>query len=213
MSNADKFLSLHNEIEKHLEEELKLDRHETYYRMLDRIKHKNAIVKRYELQLKKYADLRNVIVHETIGNKSIAEPNDEAVEELEMIKNKLYEPKKVFEIISNKVITLNKDNLITEALQIMKKADYSQVPIYDNNNYTGMINSEMITKWVINYMEEGSLTIKNTKIKEILVYDDETLVTEFVSSKASVFDVYNILESHLEKNHLIQAIIVTENGK
>ena len=73
--------------------------HLSFYKLVELSKRKNAIVRRYEEDLKEYATLRNAIVHhQTSTEYAIAEPHDEIVQALETIDEALAKPVTVGEM-------------------------------------------------------------------------------------------------------------------
>ena len=66
---------------------------------------KNAVVKRYENDLREFADLRNAIVHNSTNPAfTIAEPHDSTVEKIKMIEEEIIHPRKVFPTFQKEVV-------------------------------------------------------------------------------------------------------------
>jgi hypothetical protein len=104
LRNSEIFLSTFNKIDKLIKEKLNIKKHDSFTKNLNEIIKVNPIVKRYEKQLRIFADLRNVIVHDTISpSYAIAEPHDSVVEEIQHIENELRNPKKVYPMFGKKL--------------------------------------------------------------------------------------------------------------
>ena len=165
------------------------------------------------IKLKEYSDLRNAIVHERIDGRVIAEPNDYAVAELKKIYDKISTPKKMIEICNHSVKTLSPNDSLSEALSLMNKHDFSQVPIYDNGVFVGMLNPTAISTWMGKIMLNGSINISEVIIKDVLVHKRTSRITLFRPKDVDVYEVLEIYKEYAIKTDRIDAIIITENGK
>ena len=174
-SRAEQFLGLFNEIEQEFRSRLLTDEHKSFFEVVDTLSDRDQAVRHYARKLKMYAGLRNVIVH---GNKTngqvVAEPNEFALDEFTRIKEKVLAPKKVFpDLLNHRPEKIDADDLISAALMIFKEKKYSQILVYRNNAYIGMLRTMTIASWLANYPETDLINLHNFKVQEILSFDDK----------------------------------------
>lgn len=212
MSNSTEFISIFNKLEKFFKDQVEDDARKPFYSLIGTLKHSNSNVRYYYVKLKEYADLRNAIIHERIDGRVIAEPNEYAIKELQMIYEKITTSPKVIEICAHSVKTLSiKDNLSC-ALNLMNKHGFSQVPIYDDNVFKGMLNSIAISCWMSGVMQDGVIDISKVMIKEVLSYTRKSRVTLFKAKDLNIYELLDVYKAYAILPERIDAIIVTETG-
>ncbi|MDP1614506.1 MAG: DUF86 domain-containing protein [Methylococcales bacterium] len=75
-TRAERFISLFNKIEKEFTSRIPDSDRKAFYDLIYILKDKDIVIRNYSSKLKKYADLRNVIVHDPIDGKIVADPNE-----------------------------------------------------------------------------------------------------------------------------------------
>jgi len=213
MSNSNEFLSTFNKLERHLKQQIDDGNHKPFYTLISILKNSNSHIRHYYLKLKEYGDLRNAIVHERIDGRVIAEPNNFAVTELNEIYEKITSPKKIVNISFHSVKLLSPSSKLSEALELMNKYDFSQVPIYDEKGFVAMLNSVTITNWMGTVMNGGPVDIPKTLIKEVLPHKRRSRVTLFRSRDIDVYELLEIYREYALKPERIDGIIITHSGK
>lgn len=212
MNNAEVFLNTFIAIEKIIK--VFTDNNSTsFYNTLNEAANKNKVVKYYKTKLKEYADLRNAIVHERIDNKIIAEPNNFAVNDIKRIYNKLSKPTRIIDIIKNEVISLDYSDGLDKALLIMKEKHISQIPIYQNKEFKGMLDCERIILWLASNIQEDIFSIKETEIKDILINTNGCCSVKFKQKYCDIYEIIDIYNSNINNKEHIKAIIFTEHGR
>lgn len=104
MKNSDRFLTAFNRIDHSMREIAGAKDFMPFYRLIDLAKKKSPLVRKYEDDLRSYADLRNAIVHNrTSMEYVIAEPHIEVVEKIEHIDEVLTRPKLVGQLFRKRV--------------------------------------------------------------------------------------------------------------
>lgn len=80
MRNSDRFLTAFNRIDHAMKDIVGAKDFIAFYRLIDQAKKKSPLVRKYEDDLRSYADLRNAIVHNrTSMDYVIAEPHLEEI--------------------------------------------------------------------------------------------------------------------------------------
>lgn len=96
MDNAQRFLNAFAMIEKQLKQITGVTRYSRFYQLLNQASRSSGLVRKYEMELQEYADLRNAIVHQRSDEGHIiAIPIDEVVADIEELARKICEPPKV----------------------------------------------------------------------------------------------------------------------
>ena len=95
MDNAQRFLNAFAMIEKQLKQITGVTRYSRFYQLLNQASRSSGLVRKYEMELQEYADLRNAIVHQRSDEGHIiAIPIDEVVADIEELARKICEPPK-----------------------------------------------------------------------------------------------------------------------
>ncbi|OZM56940.1 hypothetical protein CIB95_09220 [Lottiidibacillus patelloidae] len=173
---------------------------------------RNIVHHNYEM-LKKFGHLRNTIVHEKLKeNYYIAVPHLHIVEEIERICQHLWRPPLALSIASQPVKICHPTTSLKEILEIMHTNGYSQVPVYDEEGFLGLLTEGGIVKWISENTIAGLVEIEDVKAQEILPLEDEHNV-HFISRKQTIYDLEDVFEKYYDNNKKLEAILITEHGR
>ncbi len=207
-SNTEKYLEVFNKLENALKIKLEKNRF-TPFGLLIKEGAKNDKFLKYHLSLlESLSDLRNVIVHKE-GNKIIAVPSDYALNMLQTIYEKYNSPVMVEHICNNDVVTIRSDMKLYNALQIMKKHNYTKLPVYGKDGFKGMFTSATFTRWYLARLgndENIEKALHHTVVSKLLTKDD----VKFVNRSMNVYEFIDIIGKKYTKSGIY---IVTEHGK
>jgi predicted transcriptional regulator len=185
----------------------------SYSDVLYRAKNKRNIVHQNYKKLKKFGHLRNSIVHDRLNQDFfIAVPHLQIVEEIERICSHLWSPPLALSIASQPVTICNPSTSLEELLEIMHTNGFSQVPVYDEREFVGLLTEGGIIKWISENMIAGLVQIEDAKAQDILPLEEEHNV-HFISRKKTIYDLEDIFEDYYEKNKKLEAILITETGQ
>ncbi|WP_078430244.1 CBS domain-containing protein [Alkalihalobacterium alkalinitrilicum] len=212
--NADRFLAAFNSIEKGLKDQLNMHRHFSFSRMIDGAKKKHPIVAKYEIDLKKFAELRNVIVHEqTSPDFIIAEPHKEIVALIEKIHKELIEPEKVIPKYKRQVKTFSINDPFSIVLDTIERHAYTQFPIYDHGIFKCLLTNYGITAWLAHHKNQFAFELDKVKLSDVIIYEKHMNNVKFVCKEKSIYDVKELFLHYLDKKITrLEAVLVTENG-
>jgi predicted transcriptional regulator len=164
-------------------------------------------------QLKKFGDLRNVIVHGTIKSEYLSIPTAKVVEQIENIRNRLLNPKLVIPEFQREVESIKTTDNLFELLKIIHDRDYSQFPVYDEKGiFKGLLTENGITRWLAYNIQKSDLELvdlKETLIEIVLLREEAIENFSFVSHSTKVDDIINQFARHPN----LEAIFITENGE
>lgn len=214
MTNSLEFISLFNEIDKHLRQLTGIDAEASFSHVLKEAAKRNRAVRGYKEDLQSFAGLRNAIVHDSI-DQIIADPNDWAIDRIKKIRSILLDPPKVSKIYSGRdVMTFNEDETIVRAISRMYEEQYSQAPIYRNSNeWVGLLTSNTISRWLASCVQDDILILEGTKIAEVLQYAEYEDDYSFLKKSTTLFDILYEFRRQEDNGKKLEAVLVTENGR
>lgn len=213
MNNYERFMNAFTAIEKYLRKYKTSDKtHESFYGLVEKAKKKDAIVRQYELDLKELADLRNAITHERTDGHPIAEPYPSTVDLIEKICNALKNPPRAREF-QGKVSSVSPEKDLKDVLEVIRNNAYSQVPVYDDSGYRGILTTNTIARWLSSTSEDGLAVIDDVKVSEVLEHAEDSEMVEFVKANDNLFEVLDLFSKANENGRKLEAIIITQNGK
>lgn len=212
MTNAERFISSYNKIDKALRN---IYGYKAYFNFTDIIRKAslvNYVVRKYDQKLIDFARLRNAIVHQTDFQKVIAEPHLEVVEEFEAIVSLVCTPPNALESIAKKnVITLNSKTKLVSVIKTIYETQYSNIPILEDKKLIGVVNNKLLIENLATVLENKKsidVYLRETEVKEILSEDMMNVYYTILSEKATLVDVMN----EFEKNRKLVVLIITKNG-
>jgi CBS domain-containing protein len=212
MSNSDEFMDAFSEIEKYLRISAKSnDKYDTFYRLIDKAKTISPAVRQYETDLRELADLRNAITHERTDGHPIAEPYSATVSLIKSIARILKNPPKARSFQKEVVKVLIRDKL-EKVLKDIKEHSYSQIPVYDGEEYRGILTTNAIARFISDISEEGIAMFGNTEVGEVLEHAEASEFAAFVGIDDDLFKVLEKFTEHRKNRKKLEAIIITSNG-
>ena len=144
----------------------------TFSALVNEAARTDPAVRRYLIDLKEFADLRNAIVHERGTGEVIAEPHEEAVETLESIFRKITDPPRIDRFLKE-VLTSTADEPIGVAAGLMRAGDFSQVPVYLAGTMVALLTAETIARWVAAAFESGVGLVEEESIGIVLTHTED----------------------------------------
>lgn len=215
MKNSDDFLDYYNRIDKYLKVKGNFDSLDSFS-----FKVKNSsikIVKHFKDELISLGELRNAIVHNPkIKGKAIAEPHEETVHRIIDLYERITNPKKVIPEFQFDVLGASENEFINDILIEMRKNSFSQFPVFNSNNEViELINTNTISRWLSNHMEEnGTIIIDNVKIKDLIPEIEFKENYNFITRNASIYEVYDLFINQINtKNRNLDVLFITHSGK
>lgn len=213
LNNSDRFLNVFNAIERHLQIKYNNGAFAPFRSILKTAATKDMIFRRYQEDLFVFGDLRNVLVHsDRFGGRTIAEPLDEIVEEIESIWHLIQNPDRVT-IFEREVHYCYWEDKLEKALQIMKKHKILQVPVIENGLIKEVLTGNHIAFWLAG---QDSVTLSETKISQVLLQAEYRNNFTIIPRNMSVYEAAEICKSSFKlepKNRYYDALIITKNGK
>lgn len=218
-SNADRFIMIYNELDEYMRKYLKLDERVPHTELINRMVKESRIFKASEYDLKRYASLRNAIVHNPDKKNAdpIAEPHNAVITNYESIKNKVLDPPTALDSIAIRANNIFTATLNSNAMNVMKemsKNTYTHVPVLNEGILIGVFSENTLFSYIIK--NEAVFIENEIQIKEfeefIPIHKHQSEYFEFVSKKALVVDIEKIFQIGLKDKKRISVVFITENG-
>lgn len=212
-SNAERFLTAYNNIDYGLRTIYGFKRSMSFSDVVRRCVVLNSVVRKYEDDLIDYGRLRNAIIHNGNHKYIIAEPHVEIVEKIERLAELITEPPLAINVVGNKeVIVIGNDTKICEAMELIYRTGYGNLPAYKNEKLIGILNARKLVNVLGSKVGEGvnlDAYIKETTVEEILPLMGEDYYYMLADTKLSIDSAMNYFES----NRKLLIILITKDGK
>lgn len=208
--NSTVFLEAFVAIEEYLEQ-LQRGRGMAFSQLVDVLRQQHASVRLYAEDLKAFARLRNVIVHERGGGKILAEPNDWAVKQICHIRDILLQPPTVALFSQRKVISIMASDSIAKATKIMHNRHYSQLPVYDERRYIGLLTTRIVTYWLGSQADEIG-QCANTAVGAVLASAEPGDSAIFIANDTLLTEALELFDYHERRQRYIDALLITADG-
>lgn len=216
MSNSKRFLHVFASIENYLRELSPKDRRINFYERVDTVGRMKPAVRRFDRDLKEYADLRNAIIHESSDGHPIAEPNERAVQDLERIAELILKPPVVIPLFQTEVVTLTPDDAVALAVRTMFERSISQVPVTtgaQGREFVALLTTNTVARWLGSGLAGGDANLEQTTIGEVLEYTEDADNHCFLARNATLFEAIECFQKHETEGRRLDAVLITTNGK
>ena len=208
MSNALIFISAYNEIDTRMRALYRGKGTLGFSDLVRRLAPVQSAVGKYEDELLAFARLRNAIVHNTTGDKVIAEPTDEATALIVKIAKLLTAPPKLSELKKKApVVGVESGESVAAAAKLIAKTGYSNLPVYRNGRFVGIVNNRSIVRFL------GEALARGENADECLKREAGTLIGEGDALYFKVLRESDSVEDAIDafsENRRLAAVIVSD---
>lgn len=200
------FIESFNHIHKYLKKYTNSDENVSFSDLLYKAKN-HPMIERYVDELHLFRKLRNIIVHHTDNFESlIATPSVEAVERLKFIEQQLVDPADL-KVFKGEVVKFKSDDQLHTVLKASAEKEFSKFPIYENDEFIGLVTSRGVTKWLQKHIENNNIELNGT-MKDLLDYEKKSQY-QFVSEMMTVYDAWQLFQKSSKK---LDALLLTQTG-
>ena len=214
IENSNRFLTAFNRIDQRLRDIIGAKDFMPFYRLIDQAKKKDVLVRKYEDDLRSYADLRNAIVHHrTSFEYVIAEPHIDVVERIEYIEEKLAKPKLVGQMFCKKVLAFQETDSLKQVLKVIRHRKFTQFPVYNKDQFKGLVTTVGITNWLATVMVGNQIPKEVPTLHDILLHEKNRVNSKFVSRYITIYEAEDIFKQGVERGSRFEALLITEHGK
>jgi predicted transcriptional regulator len=207
------FEATYNLIERELRRILGKDKYTSFSRLVDEYARQRK--KAFEADadyLKMIGELRNLIIHEKIKPyQYVAIPTPGIIARLEKILERLKNPPLVIPTFGVEVETVSTDDSIADVLKRVSDKNYSQFPIYDGNDFKGLLTENGITRWLARYVSDDFplVQLDEVSVEEVLGEEEQRQNCMSIARNKLVDEAIELFAD----NELLEAILITESGK
>jgi len=209
--NSSAFLEAFVAIEEHLEHLLRGNRGMAFSQLVDILRQQNSTIRLYAEDLKAFARLRNVIVHERGGGKILAEPNEWAVTQICKIRDILLTPPTVSLFTQKRVTSVIATDSLAHATQIMHERHYSQLPVFDDNNYVGLLTTRMITYW-LGAQRRATFDLATVTVSDVLTSAEPGDSALFIPNDTHLTNALELFDYKTRRQRYVDALLITLDG-
>lgn len=212
--NSNRFLTAFNRIDHRLRDIVGAKDFMPFYRLIDQAKKKDVLVRKYEDDLRSYADLRNAIVHHrTSLEYVIAEPHIDVVKRIEYIDATLAKPTLVGQMFHKKVLVFQDRDSLKHVLKVIRHRKFTQFPVYHKDQFKGLVTTVGITNWLATMMGGDQIPRKIPSLHDILMHEKNRVNYKFVSRYITIYEAEDIFKQGVERGRRFEALLITEHGK
>ena len=91
--------------------------------------------------------------------------------------------------------------------------DFSQAPIYQNDNFVGLLTANTITRWLGANVSQDIFSLQETLISEVLNHTEDPGHVQFLPRQANIFEVVEMFQKIEAEGKHLDAILITHSGK
>jgi len=209
--NSSTFLEAFVAIEEHLEHLNHGNRGIGFSQLVDVLRPHHSTIRLYAEDLKAFARLRNVIVHERGGGKILAEPNEWAVTQICKIRDILLTPPSVSLFTQKRVTSVIATDSLAHATQIMHERHYSQLPVFAEHRYVGLLTTRMITYW-LGAQRHASLNLATVTVGDVITTAEPGDSALFIRNDTLLTNALELFDYQTRRQRYVDALLITLDG-
>jgi CBS domain-containing protein len=166
-------------------------------------------------RLEAYADLRNLLVHETVApNGWLAVPTEVTVRRLEAIRDRLAGGRRADEAFRRPVETLARTTPLAEVLATAHRTGFSQFPVLDGGRVVGLLTDRGLARWWAAHVaaDRGGLAaadVAGATAADVLAADADRATWATASGDDTA---ERVLERFVDAPTL-EAVVITDEGR
>ena len=206
-----RFIEQFNILEEALKKSLKKTWHVPFFQLIEEAAKKDPFIRAQKTALQSINDLRNVLVHEQ-GHAIYAIPSEEAIQILEIIVKRYTKPKRLIDLCEQRVRVLHPYVQIMDVLKVMKRYGVSQMPVYDNAEFLGLLSGNVIAKWLADHVEEiqkNGIGLLEITSGELLPYEGRKDRVGFLNKKMTTHEFIEMATQNPSSSGIY---IITHSG-
>ena len=174
----------------------------------------DKVISNYYEKLKFYNEFRNNITHDrSLTQEPYALPTDYLIDEMKVITQSIEYPTTVIDLFKTKVLSFNIHDSLADVLKAVEKNNYSQFPVFDDEELVGMITENGITNFLADKLEDDIISIKETSIKEVLRNDENFRSYDVINPNKSIYDIESMFDKRIREGNTTYFLLISTNKK
>lgn len=201
----------YNAVDHSLRDALGADEQVSFSQLLIRYAKEHARWRDAEV-LKTIAGIRNAIVHgKTKPYRYVVIPTPAIAEELKRCRERLVNPALAIPTFQRPVETISTGDSLARVLKIIDERDYSQFPVYEGQQFRGLLTENGVTRWLARHVTRtlSLVELDEIPVVQVLQNEEKRQNHQFVSRNMLVDDVRVLFAKHA----LLEAALITNSGK
>ena len=211
------FLDAFSDIEAYVRRATGADQGERFATLVTQLASRDRLVREHQVSLQAFASLRNAIQHSKYrSGRPIATPHPDVVQAITAVRDQLPRPPRIDSFVQGRgpVETERPSTGVWQALRSMTERDFSQVLVYGDAGYVGLLTTNAVARWLASQVDAtGALMVEEAPVEEVLTSAEPHEVAKFVARTATVTDVIDLLSGGSGGRLAPVAVVVTQNGK
>lgn len=214
-ARVERFLAAYNTVDRLLRERTGIDDHGVPFRTVLRRYARDHRAHRMADRLDDYAELRNLLVHETLApNGWLAVPAERVVHRIEAIRDTLEGGRRADEAFRRQVATVAPEQPLREALAQAHATGFSQFPVVADGTVVGLLTERGIARWLAaRSVEEGerplATAVAGATVAEVLTADADRTTWALAARDEAAERVLARFVDQLE----LEAVLITHRGE
>ena len=96
----------------------------------------------------------------------------------------------------------------------MYNHSFSQVPVYDDGVFQGLLTTDTISRWLASGFErEGGIIIMEETVADVMPHNENPNNVRLISRNCTLYDVLDYFDQANEKGRRLDALIVSNSGR
>jgi predicted transcriptional regulator len=132
------------------------------------------------------------------------------IEKLQEVVSRLKNPIIVEQRFLKEVSRVSSTTSLIEVLVKMRQKKYSQLPVYDDEKYVGLLTENGISRWLSKQIKRkaGLVDLKGVPVTDVLAQEERRPTCLFVDKAKQVIDIVNLFGDKRE----LETVIITKDG-
>lgn len=105
------------------------------------------------------------------------------------------------------------EDSLSEVLNVVNERQYSQFPVFNDDELVGLISENGITRFLAESVDEDIISIVDTKVKDVINQDEAKDSISIVNLNTLIHDIEDIFSKKLHEGNSIFAILVSSRGR
>jgi predicted transcriptional regulator len=208
-------MSAFNDIEHHLRSALGAAQYVEFAEMVRDFGKTNNLTRRQIDTLFAFRSLRNAICHSHYYHgQPIAEPVMEVVRQIERLRDQIKRPPKAIDVLGKQDIgSVDLDEPIGTALEYIRDFNYSQLPVYRQHTYVGLLTTNAVARWLASQLTSNDGLAESESVSVVLEFAEPHECALLVPSEITVTQAVHQLQHGGNAGAPVAALVITENGE
>lgn len=113
---------------------------------------------------------------------------------------------------SRDVLTFQINDSLAIMLKAINEKNYTQFPVYDDNEFVGLISENGVTNWLAKNVSEDIISLIDTPLKSIIKCEENKNNYNFISRSTSVYEAEEIFKEFTTNGSKLDALLITHSG-